>query len=772
MKKKLIIIDQSFKDYTGHHYNYNKYLYDNFKNFFKISFYVNQDIRNDINEVFDKTLFNIFKKTSYSSNYKLIFLKKIKKFIIFRYLFFFIIKYNFAFNILLKFYSRKFLVTDFYNKLLSLVKNKSNSIFFIHSLSENEFLETLMYLYNNNNNNNNNKFYLVYRRDPIFLKKYFLILNKVIDNDRIYLLTDSFKIKKYLEKEIKKKICLINIPVNINYKKKKRSTNKKKKKFIISYLGDARLEKGFFSIPSYIKKLNLNKRYQFIVQANSNGYNLDLYNETVSILKKIKNVKLLERQLDENQYLKVLFESDIIFLPYKSEFYEYRTSSIFYEGIYAEKIVIVTPDTWMSSFYQNNLVLKNLILSKKDNLNENLKYINKNYHLIIKNILLLKKNILMKNNIYPLKKLFQNSRSHRVLVKNNAKFISYLVDENTINRREDGNQFGTLNIIKNIFDNKILLKKNFNFNILFNRNFDSQYALFTMNNVLRLFNIKNINFNLCPCISRFILNNNILNYNLNLKEQDLIFKDILLLNYHFYVNQFKKINHLKKIILVHDLYSKVNFRRQFFDNKNNHYIFVSYNEFLKTHFLKAKKYLIFPIYIDNVIKNNNLSKKFKKYNYIFISSGSEVDKANLEIMLKEINRPINLFGDICYKLDSDFLILNSHNLILKGFVNNLQEYFNNPKNIFFIPRHKGIGIPIKFLQLIKFRSKVIFFGNSDSFGLPDNLIKDFIFNKSKNLSLEDFVNNLNYKKLYNNISRFIKSSNNKNKNKLIENVIC
>ena len=770
MKKKLIIIDQSFKDYTGHHYNYNKYLYDNFKNFFNISFYVNQNIRNEINELFNKTLFNIFTTTSYAPNYKLIFLKKIKGIIIFRYLFFFILKYNFAFNILLKFYSRRFLVSDFYNKLLFLVKNNSNSIFFIHSLSENEFLETLISLYNNNNNNN--KYYLVYRRDPKFLKKYFLILNKVIDNDRIYLLTDSFKIKKYLEKEIKKKICLINIPVNINNKKKNRPTNKKKKKFIISYLGDARLEKGFFSIPSFIKKLNLNKRYQFIIQANTNGYDLDLYNETVSILKRIKNVKLLERQLDENQYLKVLFESDIIFLPYKSEFYQYRTSSIFYEGIYAEKIVIVTPDTWMSSFYQNNLVLKNLILSKKDNLQENLKYINKNYHLIIKNILLLKKNILIKNNIYQLKKLFQNSKSRRVLVKNNTKSISDLVDENTINRREDGNQFGTLNILKNIFDNKILLKKNFNFNIIFNRNFDSQYALFTLNNALRLFNFKNINFNLCPSIARFYLNNNILTYNLHLKEEDLILKDILLLNYHFYINQFKKINHLKKIILVHDLYSKVNFQRQFLDNINNHYIFVSYNEFLRTHFLKAKKYLIFPIYIDNVIKNNNLSKKFKKYNYIFISSGSEVDKANLEMMLKEINGPINLLGDICYKLDSDFLISNSHNLILKGFVNNLKEYFNNPKNIFLIPRYKGIGIPIKFLKLIKFRSKVIFFGNADSFGLPDNLIKDFIFNKSKNFILEDFINNLNYKKLYNNISRFIKSSNNKNKNKLVENIIC
>jgi hypothetical protein len=466
---------------------------------------------------------------------------------------------------------------------------------------------------------------------------------------------------------------------------------------------------------------------------------LNFYNKTISLLEKNKNLKLLKSQLNPDQYIKNLLESDIIFLPYQSEFYRYRTSSIFYEGIYAEKIVIVTPDTWMSSFYNDNLILKKLILSNENNLQKILNYINKNYYLLIKNIILLKKSIIKKNNISSLKLLFNNSSNSKVLFKNNTKCISFLVDENTINRRVNGNQFGTINIIRNIFNDQILFNKKLYFNIIVNRNFDSNYALFTMNNELRIFSFKNIYFNLVPCISKFLLKNNQLNFDLKLKDNILIFKDLILINYHFYKKYIKKINHLKKIILVHDVYSKLNNESQFLDHKNNHYVFVSYFEFLRNNFLNAKKYLIFPIYIDDFVKNNNLSKNFSKYNYSFVSSGSDVDILNLKKILQKLNRPIHLFGEICYKLDNNFVNSNSSKLILKGFVNNLEDHYSNAENVFLVPRYSGIGIPIKFLQLIKFRSKVILFGDIDSFGMPTHLVEDFLYKENQNLSVEEFI---------------------------------
>ena len=772
-KKKLIIIDQSFKDYTGHHYNYNKYLYNKLNKNLDISFYVNEKVLKQIKNSFNKNFFNIFKETSYSVNYKIPFLNKIKKFKIFRHLFFFISKYYFTNIYLLKFIRPKIFMSDFYNKLFFLYKNNKNSIFFLHSLSESEFLETLFFLHNNNNNNNNNnKIYIVYRRDPRFLKNFFLVINKLIDNKYAYLLTDSFKIKNYLENEINKKIYLVNIPINFNYNEKKKFVNKKKKKFIVSYLGDARLEKGFFELPFLLKKKNFNKKFQFRIQANSNGYDLNLYNKTISILKKIKNLNLLKKQLNEEEYVKILFNSDIILLPYRSEFYQYRTSSIFYEGIYAEKIIIVTANTWMSSFYEDNLILKKLILSDKNNLGKILNYIYENYNLLIKNIISLKKNILIKNNISLLKRLFKNSKKTNILVKKKVKYISYLLDENVINRRVDGNQLGTLNIIKNIFSNQFLFNKRFYFNILFNCKIDAKNFLFTINNLLRLFSLNDICFKYVHAVSSYFLKNNKLSYHLTLNEKNLFFKDIILLNFHFYINHLKKINYLKKIILVHDVYSQTNNQRQFLDDKNNHYIFMSYNEFSRINFLKAQKYLIYPISTHDFVNNNNLRKKFQKYNYIFISSGSDVDKTNLEIILKTINKPINIVGEICFKLNNNFLDLNFSNLILKGFVNNLEEYFNNPENVFLIPRYEGIGIPIKFLELLKFRSKAVLFGNANSFGLPNHLVEDFIYAENQHFSLEDFINRINYKKLYNNLISSIKSNNNHNKNKLLKNIKC
>ena len=155
-----------------------------------------------------------------------------------------------------------------------------------------------------------------------------------------------------------------------------------------------------------------------------------------------------------------------------------------------------------------------------------------------------------------------------------------------------------------------------------------------------------------------------------------------------------------------------------------------------------------------------------------MSSGSEVDILNLEKILQKLNRPIHLFGEICYKLGNKFLDLNSSKLILKGFVNNLEEYYSNPENVFLIPRYNGIGIPIKFLQLIKFRSKVILFGNTVSFGMPTHLVENFLYKENQILSVEEFINNINYEKSYNNISRFIKSNNNQNRIKLLENTLC
>ena len=56
--------------------------------------------------------------------------------------------------------------------------------------------------------------------------------------------------------------------------------------------------------------------------------------------------------------------------------------------------------------------------------------------------------------------------------------------------------------------------------------------------------------------------------------------------------------------------------------------------------------------------------------------------------------------------------------------------------------------------------------------MPTHLVKDFLYKENQISSVEEFINNINYKKSYNNITRFIKSNNNQNKIKLLENTLC
>ena len=68
------------------------------------------------------------------------------------------------------------------------------------------------------------------------------------------------------------------------------------------------------------------------------------------------------------------------------------------------------------------------------------------------------------------------------------------------------------------------------------------------------------------------------------------------------------------------------------DEKNLYYFFVSRSEYNQTKFENAKKYLLIP----HNFKNKNLVnlKNKKKYNYYFVSSGSEIDVNNILFLLK------------------------------------------------------------------------------------------------------------------------------------------
>ena len=112
MKKKLLILDHNFKDYQGHHFNYNKYLDKQFKNKYDLEFYFNSNINKNIEKKFSGTVNKFFSDINNSISLKdkfLEFLKLLfKKIPFIRKIYYFFLKKNqFILNFSLKYLVKK-----------------------------------------------------------------------------------------------------------------------------------------------------------------------------------------------------------------------------------------------------------------------------------------------------------------------------------------------------------------------------------------------------------------------------------------------------------------------------------------------------------------------------------------------------------------------------------------------------------------------------------------------------------------------------------------
>ena len=290
MKKKLLILDHNFKDYQGHHFNYNKYLDKQFKNKYDLEFYFNSNINKNIEKKFSGTVNKFFSDINNSISLKdkfLEFLKLLfKKIPFIRKIYYFFLKKNqFILNFSLKYLVKKRDKSSFLKKLYDIDLNNNNANIFIHSLTIEDFLDLINF---ENQLKNKNHFWIVYRRDPRDLKNYYNYISNIFSKNNFHLLTDSYKIKKFFEKK-NINTQLINIPIFFEKKQKIRSN--RSGKMTIAYLGDARFEKGFFELPAILSEIKNN--YNFVIQANSNGYDSEEYKKTIQKLKNKKNRKLI-----------------------------------------------------------------------------------------------------------------------------------------------------------------------------------------------------------------------------------------------------------------------------------------------------------------------------------------------------------------------------------------------------------------------------------------------------------------------------------------------
>ncbi len=114
-------------------------------------------------------------------------------------------------------------------------------------------------------------------------------------------------------------------------------------------LGNARREKGFAEILAAVDILNANGRgpdARFTLQSSdpdaSSAAALASFRSAAA-----SSVSLIAEPLNDENYLKLLKETDVVLLPYHRDKYHDRTSGIFCEAMTSGKPVITTEDSFL-----------------------------------------------------------------------------------------------------------------------------------------------------------------------------------------------------------------------------------------------------------------------------------------------------------------------------------------------------------------------------------------------------------------------------------------
>ena len=127
---------------------------------------------------------------------------------------------------------------------------------------------------------------------------------------------------------------------------------------VLSYFGDARLEKGYQRLPSIAACLGDSLErgdLRFVAQSH---FNIPGGEAGMSAAKQAlgsrRGVELLDEPLHDDEYALHLSESHLVLLPYDADRYVARTSGILAEAIHAGVPVVVPEETWLADQLQQH----------------------------------------------------------------------------------------------------------------------------------------------------------------------------------------------------------------------------------------------------------------------------------------------------------------------------------------------------------------------------------------------------------------------------------
>lgn len=117
---------------------------------------------------------------------------------------------------------------------------------------------------------------------------------------------------------------------------------------VISFLGEARVDKGFLILPDLISEFaNEFPEATYVVQAHVNQLTPEIA-KTIGLLDKFQGVRLLRKPISDCEMREILGRTDLILAPYQPDTYRFRGSSIVQKAQYLGIVVFVEKGSGMS----------------------------------------------------------------------------------------------------------------------------------------------------------------------------------------------------------------------------------------------------------------------------------------------------------------------------------------------------------------------------------------------------------------------------------------
>lgn len=342
--KKILIVEEALKNYTGHWYEYNKAVTE-FNRHAGIEVTIAAHKTVSIEVVNELNAIPLFAYTNWDGIYH-------SSSAIKRYLG--IIRHNwYVYKTLDKFLSSSEGFDCIFVPTV-IIYHWIAWLFLLKKYQGKKFKRLVLFIRNNAGSYPNNSTQPVFEKHTIILKKILQQYCKYIKSEVVCLGTDSkrhateYNLLAGVDVKVfpHPKTELDDLHENLN-----NVNNHATKAVVISCLGPARLEKGIDILQQAILHLLTNKpalNAKFIIQWNRDIFNIDGSKvERYSELERSDKVQFLTSDLSSEEYNHYLTTSDCIILPYRRQGYYTRLSGIAVEAAMLGIPIIYTKDTWL-----------------------------------------------------------------------------------------------------------------------------------------------------------------------------------------------------------------------------------------------------------------------------------------------------------------------------------------------------------------------------------------------------------------------------------------